>query len=63
MEGVFPLEFLHECCDCVGSMRPYIVMEQNDPTGELAWLFRFDLLAKGGHCCSTLQEFYQKGLS
>ena len=43
-----PLEFLQECRDCVGRMRPCIVMEQNDPMGELAWSFRFDRLAKGG---------------
>ena len=50
--------------------RPCIVVEQNDPTGELAWLFRFDCLANGGqdlrimlciHCCPTLQEIYEKG--
>ena len=28
-----PLEFLQECCDYVGRMRPWIVVKQNDPTG------------------------------
>ena len=28
-----PLEFLQECSDCVGRMRPCIVVEQKDPTG------------------------------
>ena len=51
-------------------MRPCIVVEQNDPTGELAWSFRFDSLANGGqglrvtlgiHCCPALQEVFQKG--
>ena len=65
-----PLEFLQECSDCVGRVRLCIVAEQNDPTGELAWLFRFDRLAKGGqglreklgiHCCPALQEVYLKG--
>ena len=65
-----PLEFLQECRDCVGHIRPCIVVEQNDPMGELAWSFRFDLLAKGGqglrvtlgiHCYPALQEVYQKG--
>ena len=64
------LDFLQECYDCVGCMRPCIVMEQNDPTYELAWLFQFDSLAKGGqglrvmlsiHCCPALQGVYQKG--
>ena len=68
----FPLEFLQECRDCVGRMRPCIVVEQNEPTGELAWLFRFDRLVKGNqglrvmlgsHCCPMLQEVYQKGAS
>ena len=44
-------EFLQECRDCVGRMRPCIVMEPNDPMGELAWSFRFDRLAKGGQGC------------
>ena len=66
------LEFLQECRDCVGRMRSYIVLEQNDPTGELSWSFRFDRLAKGGqglrvtlgiHCCPALQEAYQEGPS
>ena len=66
------LEFLQECRDCVGHMRPCIVVEQNDHTDELAWSFRFDRLAKGGqglrvmlgiHCCPALQEVYQKGPS
>ena len=65
-----PLEFLQEYRDCVGCMRPCIVMEQNDPTGELAWLFRFDGLMKGGqdlrvmlgiHCCPMLQEVLSEG--
>ena len=42
-----PLEFLQDCHDCVGHMRPCIVVEQNDPKGELAWSFRFDRLVKG----------------
>ena len=65
-----PLEFLQEYRDCVGRMRPCIVMEQNGLMGELAWLFLFDRLVKGGqglrvtlgiHCCPVLQEVYQKG--
>ena len=40
------------------------------PTDELAWLFRFDHLVKGGqglrvtlgiHCCPVMQEVYKKG--
>ena len=63
-------EFLQECRVCVGRMRPYIVVKQNDPTGEFGWLFRFDRLAKGDqglqvtlgiHYCPMLQEIYQKG--
>ena len=51
-------------------MRPCIVGEQNDPTGELAWSFQFDCLVKDGqglrvmlgiHCYPALQEVYQKG--
>ena len=50
-------------------MRPCIVVEQKDQTGELAWSFRFERLAKCGqglrvtlgiHCCPALQEVYQK---
>ena len=64
-----PLEFLQECRDCIGRMRPCIVVEQNGPTGELVWSFRFYRLAKDGqgvrvtlgiHCCPALQEVYQK---
>ena len=64
------LEFLQECLDCVGRMRPYIVVEQNEPMGELAWSFRFDCLVKGVqglqvmlciHCYPALKEVYQKG--
>ena len=45
------------------------MVEQNDPTGELVWSFRFDRLAKGCqglrvtlgiHCCPELQKVYQK---
>ena len=43
-----PLEFLQECCDSVDHMRPCVVVEQNNPMGELAWSFRFDRLAKSG---------------
>ena len=34
-----PLEFLEDFYDCVGRMRPCIVVEQNDPMSELAWSF------------------------
>ena len=65
-----PLEFLQECRDCVGRMRPSIVVEQNDPMGELPWSLRFNHLAKDGqgfqvmlgiHLYPALQEVYQKG--
>ena len=58
------------CRDCVSRMSPCIVVEQNDPTGEFAWSFRFVRLAKGDqglrvtlgiHCCPALQEVYEKG--
>ena len=48
-------------------MRPCTVVEQNDPTSELGWSFRFDRLAKGGQGLRVtlgipaLQEVYQKG--
>ena len=72
MSEYLSLKFQHECHDCVGHMRLCTVVEQNDPTCELAWSFRFDCLAKGGqglremlgiHCCPALQEVYQKGPS
>ena len=34
-----PFEFLQECLDCVGRIRLCIVVEQNDPMGEIAWSF------------------------
>ena len=51
-------------------MRPCIVVEQSDPTGEFPWSLRFDHLVKDGqgfqvmmgiHFYPTLQEVYQKG--
>ena len=62
-----PTEFLQECHDCVGRMRPCIIVEHNDPMDELAWSFWFDYTAKCGqglrvmlgiHCCPVLQEVY-----
>ena len=41
-------------------MRACIVVEQNDPKGELG-LFRFDRLAKDDQGCLALQEVYQQG--
>ena len=32
-----PYDFLKDCRDCVGRMRPCTVVEQNHPLGELAW--------------------------
>ena len=35
MTEILPIEFLQECHDCAGCLRPCFVMEQNGPTGEL----------------------------
>ena len=42
-------------------MRPYFVLEQNDPTGELANGGQGLRVTLGIHCCPALQEVYQKG--